>query len=516
MQPWLERLTIALFAAALLAPTLDQLARPDEARDCRAAELRPPEPRPARPVTLEELVRFPRRYERHYLDTFGLRDVLLRWNNAEQWLGLGVLPAEGWFAGRDGWAFYAGPHCRDTHRGLRPFRPDELDGWVRRLRERRELLAARGARYLYVLCPNKQSVHGELAPPDWSVLGPTRREELAARLAAEGLPFLDLTAALRAARDTLAPGEHVYTPLGSHLGGRGSLVAARAILARLAEELPGIEVPLDSTFVARAGTTAGDGLVEQLYLDDLLVEPDTKFERAGGPLFRELERSGAHREGQRLRTRKELDAPRLLWTHDSFGPYLAPFLCESFSEVLALWTPRLTEEALAGFAPDVVLETYVERVLAQQTPYLPIAGLQDELAPRFERARRVLWRLGDARFTAPTAAGSAELRAGDTGLTVAIRAPLDGLLLSGLESPGGKLLVRVRVRCDAPLELELVLRGPLAPRFEPRNAARLRLSPEAPVALAELPFVGAPAELLLKPRLPATSVTLETLELRAP
>ena len=46
MRALLDRLTIVLFALALAAPTLDQLVRPDAARDCRRAERREPSPRP--------------------------------------------------------------------------------------------------------------------------------------------------------------------------------------------------------------------------------------------------------------------------------------------------------------------------------------------------------------------------------------------------------------------------------------------------------------------------------------
>ena len=89
----IDTLTIALFLGALLAPTIDQCLRPDEARDSSVAEQRRAAPRPPAPVTLHELGTYPRKYEEHYDDTFGLRDVLLRWNSIERYLGLGVSPA---------------------------------------------------------------------------------------------------------------------------------------------------------------------------------------------------------------------------------------------------------------------------------------------------------------------------------------------------------------------------------------------------------------------------------------
>ena len=82
----MRRTAVLLLMLALLAPLADQILRPDSARDCSVAEQRAPQARPALPRTPSELARFPRRYEGHYDDTFGLRDVLLRWNSFERWL----------------------------------------------------------------------------------------------------------------------------------------------------------------------------------------------------------------------------------------------------------------------------------------------------------------------------------------------------------------------------------------------------------------------------------------------
>src|SRR5262245_4296800 len=89
----LDSATIVLFAGALLAPAVDQCLRRDGDRDTRKAELRTVAPRPALPTSVGELAGFAQRYESYFDDTFGLRDVLLRWNSVEKWLALGLSPS---------------------------------------------------------------------------------------------------------------------------------------------------------------------------------------------------------------------------------------------------------------------------------------------------------------------------------------------------------------------------------------------------------------------------------------
>ncbi|HEX6863342.1 MAG TPA: hypothetical protein VF414_11030, partial [Thermoanaerobaculia bacterium] len=233
----LDSATIGLFVLALLAPAIDQCLRPDVARDCLRAEKRVPEPRPDVPHSLAEFNSFPRRYEAHYDDTFGLRDVLLRWNSAELWLGLGLSPSERFEQAGDDWCFLG--KSRENFRGVRPVRAEELEDLVARLRERRDFLRAQGVGYLYVIIPDKETIYPERTPATWRKLGPTRLEQLLARLEREpDLPVLDLRPALLAAKAEDAPEDWLYTRLGTHWNGRGAYAAYRAIIERLRQDFP--------------------------------------------------------------------------------------------------------------------------------------------------------------------------------------------------------------------------------------------------------------------------------------
>ncbi len=508
----LERATIALFCTALCLPALDQLVRPSAARDPRTAERRAPAPLPGPPGSLAELASFPRRLEAHDADTFGLRDVLLAANAAERWFVFGRSPSPLVEPAAEGWCFY-GNESRDVHRGLRPFRADELEGWVRRLRERRDFLAARGIRYLFVPCPNKETIYPERVPARWKKLGPTRLEQLVERLAREpDAPFLDLRPALLAAKAGDRPEDWLYTRMGTHWNGRGAHAVYAAIVARLQPDFPAlVAVPAESCRTLEA-TGATDSLANQLYLARWInqrqyapVPPERGYEVQHAPRYE---------PGDRLITRKDLDAPRLLWLHDSFGPSLQKLLCESFAFVEAHWTPDFPVEVVLETRPDVVLETYVERLLLEDRPDRPIDSAAEPAEALFARATDVAWR-ADADFADVQPFDEARLERVAGELRVHAPGTRGGVVLPVLPlAPGARALLRVEAECTARTALNVFVRAPGAEAFVRKNHAYAELGPDARAAVLRLPDVGPGFETLLRFDPAGAGLRVRSLEVR--
>ncbi|NOT32533.1 MAG: hypothetical protein HOP15_18990 [Planctomycetes bacterium] len=507
--------TIALFVLALLAPTLDQCVRPDGARDSSVAEQRGAAPRPALPRNLEQLTSFPRQYESHYDDTFGLRDVLLRWNSIERTLGLGSSPAPLIEPADEGWCFYLGERARDAHRGVIPFTTAELDGWVARLRERRDFLARQGARYLFVPCPSKDVIYPERTPPTWRPLGPSRLEQLLARLEREGdIPFLDLRPALLAAKAGDRFEDWVYTRCGTHWNGRGVYAAYAAIVTRLQADFPALEVlPRSACKETERKENGTESLARLLYISDLL--PQTQYSLVAQKRNHEvLVASKEQRTGSKLVTRNPIDAPRLLWLHDSFGPFA--LMCESFSYVQSQRVSEFSADAVREARPDVVLETYVDRVLTTQRPHLPIVGSSASPDEQPERFKDLAWRdeFSD-RFAPPQAAGRAALERSEDGMLLRTKDPEDGLRLPAIDLPLGKFAwLCLTGVCGEPVEVDVFVRREGESAFLPQNHAALVLLPEAGRASLRLPNVGTRFETLLRPRPPAGELRLSGLEVR--
>lgn len=501
--------TSALFLLALCAPAVDQLVRPDEARDTSEHELRPPEPRPGWPRGLADVSSFPRRHEAHFDDTFGLRDVLLRWRALQYWFALDTSPSPVLDKGRTGWTYYRGESSREVHRGVQPFAAGELDEWVASLRERRDLAAQQGARYLFLICPNKETIYPERAPASWDPVGPTRLDQLVERLARAGdVPFLDLRPVLRAARARDAEDDWAYTEHGTHWHGRGAWAGYRAILERLQGDFPGLAGvtledcrPVESEF--------RENLARQMYLEHELPQRHYTLEP---PRTSEVLHPSIHAEGARLVTRQAIEAPRLLWFHDSFGPYLQGAMCETFAHVDARWTPAFDPEALFEARPDVVLETYVERVLVATRPWRRPVDLRSP-AERFEAATDVAWRDppdDEARAARPEGRALVERR--PEGLHLEVPGLREGLELPELVlGPGEEALLRVEVAAPAPVDLGVFVRvgGELAP-----DRMRLELGPRTPSVVFRLPVDEGAFQVLLRVIPPARSVDLRGLEIR--
>jgi hypothetical protein len=512
-QRFFDTTTITLFVLALLAPTTDQLVRPDEARDSSLAEQRKPEPRPALPTSMSELARFPKSYEGHYEDTFGLRDKLLRWNGIERALGLGVVPAKTVELAGDGWCFFLGDRARESYRGLIPFTEGELDLWVKRLRERRDFAASVGAKYLFVMCPGKEVLYPERLPATWAKVGPSRLEQLFARLEREGdVPFLDLRPALRAAKEDDAEDDWIYTRAGTHWNGHGAYAAYRAILARLAADFPGLEPVPFAACEAREKIDSLESLARLLYLSDLLpqrhygVVPKTKHY--------EVLLETPPRTGSQFVTRRDGDGPRLLWLHDSFGPL--PLMSENFSYVQAHRVFEFSRDEVRQARPDVVLEMYVDRILNYQRPDLPMTGLPVSPEEQFTRMKDLAWRheAGD-RFAPAQAFGRALLEQDDQGLTLSVLGPRDGLLLPELEVPKGRFaLLSLTGETTEPVEVDVFVRAVGEPTFPLQNHVAFRLTPEHPNAATRLPNAGTRIETLVRPRPPQRDLRLTELEIR--
>ncbi len=507
----LDRATIALFCALVCLPALDQIARPNKARDPSATERRAPAPLPGPPGSLAELASFPRRIDAHVADTLGLRDVLLAANSAEHWFALGRSPSALVEQAAEGWCFHGG-ESRDVYRGLRPLRADELEGWVQRLRERRDFLAARGIRYLFVLCPNKETIYPERVPAHWKKVGPTRLEQLVERLAREpDSPFLDLRPALFAAKAGDRPEDWVYTRMGTHWNGRGGHAAYAAIVARLQADFAAlVPVPAGSSRAVEA-TGATDSLATQLYLARWIHQRQYALELPERGY--EVQRASTYNPGAQLVTRKDIDAPRLLWVHDSFGPFLEALLCESFAFVEAHWTHDLPVEAVLEARPDVVLETYVERLLVEDQPYRPIDTAAEPAAVSFARATDVAWR-AEAGFADVRPFGQARLEHGANELRVHDLGTRGGVLLPVLPlTPGTRALLRVEAECSVPTALDVYVRPPGAQTFVRKNRAQAELGPDTRAAVLRLPDVGPGFETLVRFE-PVDGVSVRALEIR--
>jgi hypothetical protein len=362
------------FVVALCAPTIDEFVRDDAARS-PAPELRKAAPPPElSPRSLKSLVRLPGAFDRHYMDTFGLRDRLLRARNRLHWFGLGVSPTRTIAKGSDGWIYTRVDRSREAWRSALPMTGAEIAQWTSALEERRAWLESLGVRHLHVVAPNKESIYPEHLPEDWRRIAPdapTRLDQLIAATRGSAVDLLDLRPALRAARAFDRPGDEVYTRLGSHWNGNGSRAAYAAIMQRVQVHFPRARALEDAELARLYNQGRGDTWGAHLYLSDLLPQREWFLVHEGGRKH-ELLAQGGEASGP-TRTRKPgRPGPRVLVFHDSFGPYLQEALAESFPEATFHWRSRFDRQVVLEERPELVIELYVERTLARIDHPIPL------------------------------------------------------------------------------------------------------------------------------------------------
>lgn len=361
--------TIVLFAAALLAPAVDALCRPASARDPSRYEMRTAAVLPRIPDTFARLENFPARLENWHDDRLGLRDVMLRWRSIVRLFVFGVTPAPDVLPGDHGFLFYTANHTLEMLRGMRPFSARELDDWVALLEARRALCERFGARYLFVIGPNKESIYADFLPPGYAPVGPTRLDQLVRAVRERTrVEFLDLRPALLAARERDGPRNYVYSEPGTHWDGRGNFVAYRSIAAALQRHFPAV-VPFESFEVKRIHVNENaDSWGLRMYVQDLLdpratwVFPPPGRERAvivdDAPAFDAVHRWKVD----------DPSLPKVLLFHDSFAGGLVRLLGQHCRELVFTLRPAADPELVAAERPDLVMELWVERVLDAWSP----------------------------------------------------------------------------------------------------------------------------------------------------
>jgi alginate O-acetyltransferase complex protein AlgJ len=290
------------------------------------------------------------------------------------WLGRSPVPEV--VLGTDGWLYYTGPaneHLLDRHvRGSAPFSPEELDLWRERLIERTQRFRSIGARYAFVIAPNKESIYPEHLPT-WvgSNVGPTRLDQLMAHLkSVPEVTVIDLRRSLIAEKKVAA----LYYKTDTHWTARGAYVAYREVMRVLATGFPALAAKSWESFEPAPVERQGMDLARMIGLVGAAPEADFELRRSPCterhaipvPIPEALQsKLTAPAYGTRCDAPGNVDA---VIFHDSFGVALDPFLAASFRSS-ANFSATAGSNEVAGYdvperlKANLVVEIMVERGL---------------------------------------------------------------------------------------------------------------------------------------------------------
>jgi hypothetical protein len=386
---------IALFLAVIGVPMIDMIFRIDQTRN---TEQRTLAPAPSLDFTsggalLASAKALPGKFKAWTGDHFGLRNLMIRLHGIMKVKGLGVSSSDQVVlgkheydaAGRDQgqWLYYAAHGTMEYHLARRPFKADELEQWRKVLEARRDWLASRGCRYVFVIAPNSQSIYPEFLPDAWRRVGTKSRAD-------ELIEYLRKTSAIEVVdtREWLMdfrmqrPDLRLYHRTDTHWNDLGSFVAYRQIVGHLKMVLPSdprvasrwdaarwaqhmSTLSWDQFDIVTRETEGGD-LAGVLGIKDLYREQ--RIELAPKPPLKLLIQREQHQMGRLVTEKPDAGLPRLVMFRDSFGETVMPFLAEHFSRGVFIWTDQFQREDVEEHNPDLVITQMVERLLWRKPP----------------------------------------------------------------------------------------------------------------------------------------------------
>lgn len=351
---------VALFVAAIWLPLAAMLFPGGAAAG--SAENRLLTQMPPAPQSWRELAAYPDGFGKYFKDNFGFRPSLIRWDATwkVKWLGVSTTPNV--LVGKDGWLFYSGKDSLEAYRSLPPFTPEQLALWQSALEARRDWLKRRGAAYVFVVVPEKESVYPEYMPAGARARAGARPDQLLAYLKQHSdLEVVDLRPALLRAK----PAHQLYLRTDTHWNYFGAFAGYQAVISALSKTFKGMEPIKPSDCVVTPSTFSdGDlakllGLAGQIKEELPIMSPKNQNYRTEGVF------------PQTVTTEQEAAGlPRLVMFRDSFASAAIPFLSQHFSRAVYPLGYNFNFDAalVERERPDAVIQESAERFLSFDPP----------------------------------------------------------------------------------------------------------------------------------------------------
>ena len=303
-------------------------------------------------------------------DRFFLRqDMITAWSalNAKV---LGSSITEDVVLGRDGWLYFG--DTLPDYAGLEPMSQREIFSAARNLSLISEYCESHGAKFLFTVAPNKNSLYPEHMPALTASSAPSNAERLAEALDQPGMnvDYLDLFALFRGRDETL------YFQTDSHWNSKGAALAADAVNQALGLDSGYFDGPFSPELCHK-----GD-LYGMLYPAGGGLESDWVY---GGELRFEYDVPIRSAENLTIMTHGGGEGSLLMF-RDSFGNLLYPYLADSFGAALFSRSMPYRLDLAAQREADYVVAELVERnlrYLIRNVPVMPAPNRGEEAPDSF-------------------------------------------------------------------------------------------------------------------------------------
>jgi len=348
---------VVLMAAAWLAP---HWVRPPDIQENRVLA-----PAPKWPHGLRDLKAFRLASDAYVADHFPIRPHLIGVLNRLRML-VGVSGSNRVIIGRDGWLFFDDDSHLGAARGLPPLQGPEVRRWMLSLAGRTEYVRGRGARYLVVTPPAKETVYPQYGPAWYRGPNPQRATVVLPKMAQETgagevlYLYPAVAAATKAGQKTFSRHDTHWTSYGAYAG----YVALMQRLGSLGLISEGPRPLSDFHRVAHQANGGPRDLALMLGVSSFVHLDYPHFDNPAAEARLRTTYLSAKTDwtAPQVVDTGEVGKPVLMITRDSFSNELLPFLYPHFSRIVlshvqdGFWRPDLIER----FKPDIVILEVIE------------------------------------------------------------------------------------------------------------------------------------------------------------
>ena len=337
-----------VFVVALCSvPVLQMLGY----KDFDLVEKRPLAARPKWPSSMEEWAKFPGAVDDYFNDHFSLRSELISTSSYLHYR-MGLSSYSKILVGLDGWLFFVGDPDFKFVRGLNHLSHEQIDGWLQRMEDRQRWLADRGARFLILPAPVKETIYHEHLP-EWlqREAHPTFVDQLVQ--AADGrLAIIDVRK-LVLARKAQIP---VYGPFDSHWNVEGSFVAYNAVMERLQDPRIRALKRESVTFYPAPQERVNRDLALMLGIHPFLKIEQVEYRPKSTPQIEYLTSRTDPNSPRMIRTGIP-NTPTLMLVGDSYSMELLPYFEDTFGAILwrHVQDGSFPQADMERYHPDIVL-----------------------------------------------------------------------------------------------------------------------------------------------------------------
>jgi alginate O-acetyltransferase complex protein AlgJ len=357
---WLDWILIGAFALLLLVPLVDLAFHVDPTKP--PSENRVLAACPPAPENLGELKKFMAGWEAWFNDHFGFRRCLVMWHSKMAWSLFQDKNSRSVLEGEDGWLYITEPWMIEHFRGAIQFTDADLQAWQKLLEHRRDWLAARGIKFLFIVAPDKQTVYPEHLPP-WlkNLGGRTKMDQFYDYMKKHStVEVLDVRPRIIAGKTNAV----TYMKTDTHWNQFGSFLACEEIVGRMrAMGVPDLPPLSEDDFIRTNRIAPGGDLVVLRGLKQSTVETTCLLmqPKPGLPkLDSQIPPVGPHAKDMATTKFAPASGAVDLFT-DSFGRSWILFLGREFADGNYYWQYQLEPKRIEAHKPKIVICEMLER-----------------------------------------------------------------------------------------------------------------------------------------------------------